>query len=412
MQFGSLNVLGSLSAVGKPYTLIGEYNGTAIDDSYTKLLMRCDTALPSTLVPIYESAMGRTLYSTAGYSLTTYKFSEYKISNYYSSGAGLTYASDSDDWYFANEDFTIELWIQPDYSTGYYFSLVNQVQDSNNKWELYVDIDGSLNFLVRYGSVDLVTLSSPAGQIPSTSAWYHVAVVRYGNTWSIYNNGIEVATTTQSQTFPDYTGNLQIGFRDMSSYYRGYMQEFRISKGIARWQTTFTPPATPYNGPRNRVLFTVDGNSDVEYMFTVKTHDSYTGSTSHYLYFNTDNTASNYKVNNIDFHKTYAERAFTTTFVYLGKKNAAAGSICASGYIFAKSGGVRTGIVKYCNECAFSSSDLGIGTQAWVWKDTSSNITQLNFCGVNPSGSYTGTLAGEGTAFGYGSNVSVYKKST
>jgi hypothetical protein len=46
------------------------------------------------------------------------------------------------------------------------------------------------------------------------------------------------------------TGNLRIAKTTAStgveSFFAGWMDELRISKGIARWTANFTPPTEPY----------------------------------------------------------------------------------------------------------------------------------------------------------------------
>ena len=44
-----------------------------------------------------------------------------------------------------------------------------------------------------------------------------------------------------------------IASSDGSGYFTGYMDEIRISKGIARWTAAFTPPVQAYND-NNRLL--------------------------------------------------------------------------------------------------------------------------------------------------------------
>jgi hypothetical protein len=39
----------------------------------------------------------------------------------------------------------------------------------------------------------------------------------------------------------------EIGAQNGSNYFNGWIDEVRISKGIARWTSNFTPPTQPYD---------------------------------------------------------------------------------------------------------------------------------------------------------------------
>lgn len=101
---------------------------------------------------------------------------------------------------------------------------------------------------------------------PSLNTWYHFAAVRSGNITRLYLDGQEVASKTSSYTFVDVSHTLKIGTHpyymsgggNYQQYMDGYMDEIRISKGIARTtdpldqmyisagQTAFSLPASPH----------------------------------------------------------------------------------------------------------------------------------------------------------------------
>ena len=75
--------------------------------------------------------------------------------------------------------------------------------------------------------------------------WYHVAIVRNGNYVKMYRNGIEVSSyDITGKSLRKGTNILNIG-----CMYNGgafpeifYGQYFRITNGVARWTSNFTPP--------------------------------------------------------------------------------------------------------------------------------------------------------------------------
>jgi hypothetical protein len=92
----------------------------------------------------------------------------------------------------------------------------------------------------------------------AVNTWYHVALVRSGNSWYIFQNGSQLGSTvTNSGAIQDYSGSVYIGkygFDKSPLYFSGWLDEFRVSKGIARWTSNFTPPASAYSNDANTVL--------------------------------------------------------------------------------------------------------------------------------------------------------------
>jgi len=82
--------------------------------------------------------------------------------------------------------------------------------------------------------------------MPIVNAWNHIAVVRSSGTVSIYLGGISGGSGAMGYDIDTsnsiYVANNYIAGRK----FIGYIDEFRLSKGIARWTANFTPPSTAY----------------------------------------------------------------------------------------------------------------------------------------------------------------------
>jgi hypothetical protein len=80
--------------------------------------------------------------------------------------------------------------------------------------------------------------------------WAHVATVRSGNQLFIFLNGVRVAYTTINYTFPEPTLGFNIGRRwdntSSNPFFDGYIDELRVTKGVARYTLNFTPPSTAF----------------------------------------------------------------------------------------------------------------------------------------------------------------------
>jgi hypothetical protein len=79
--------------------------------------------------------------------------------------------------------------------------------------------------------------------------WQHLAVVRNGNVYTIYVDGVSKSTTTTSTSLSSGTDPIQLGILGGTSYPAvGYFQDIRVTKGLARYTSGFTPPAEELDG--------------------------------------------------------------------------------------------------------------------------------------------------------------------
>ena len=92
-------------------------------------------------------------------------------------------------------------------------------------------------------------MTSSSGAVAS-GAWYHIALVKNGTSQVLYVNGVSKASATSS-TQPNVGYDWTIGDRMASAAngqypMTGYIQDFRMTNGYARYTTAFTPPTTPF----------------------------------------------------------------------------------------------------------------------------------------------------------------------
>ena len=161
---------------------------------------------------------------------------------------------DSADWYFGTGDFTIDCWVRFNTVPTSGVSLYQQWQDSNNRFQLRIyDASGVATLEIRYniGGVSWTedysdALGWPAAFLKNT--WYHVAFVHSGNSWYVAVNGNFASTRTHTDSVTDLSGSVYIGYDTANNVYLdGWIDEYRVSKGIARWTSNFTPPVYAYN---------------------------------------------------------------------------------------------------------------------------------------------------------------------
>lgn len=124
---------------------------------------------------------------------------------------------------------------------------IEQRADSANLWALVLN-SNVVYFQVRSSGSNIILPSfawNPAGD-----TWYHIALVKDGtNGYMFFVDGTQVGTTqTDTDVIPDFAGTALIGIYSTSTnnYLNGWLDELRVSKGVARWTANFTPPSSEY----------------------------------------------------------------------------------------------------------------------------------------------------------------------
>jgi hypothetical protein len=106
----------------------------------------------------------------------------------------------------------------------------------------------SINSSNRVVFTDTTTAITSTGTL-SVSTWYHIAVVRSTtgtNQTKIYINGTNDGTGTSATNFSQ-TNSMYVGAnRTGGSAFNGYIEDLRITKGVARYTANFTAPTAAF----------------------------------------------------------------------------------------------------------------------------------------------------------------------
>jgi hypothetical protein len=150
-------------------------------------------------------------------------------------------------------NFTIEFWIYAVggnslycWSTDWHYAMSwNYGGASSNRVGIWASSNGSTwNIFNADGGGNGIS----TGTI-STNTWTHVALVRNGSAWALYLNGTSAWTGTSSATIVTRTDTFRIGGPWPNSGpadFNGYIDDFRMTKGIARYTSNFTPPTAAF----------------------------------------------------------------------------------------------------------------------------------------------------------------------
>ena len=153
------------------------------------------------------------------------------------------------DFLLGTGNWTIELWVYKTGTTGGIQQLIDfRATAPTIAPTLYLTAVGTPTFNVN--AVNVIT----AGSAVANNTWTHIAVSKSGTSTKMFINGTQTGSTyTDNNNY--IQGPLTIGARyDGASGFLGYLDDVRISKGVARYTTTFTPSTTPLTGDLNTVL--------------------------------------------------------------------------------------------------------------------------------------------------------------
>jgi hypothetical protein len=228
--------------------VVGGANG---NDSFAKLLLHCDGTDASTSFPD-ASGGGHTVTANGSAQVDTAQSVFGGASALFNGSGTNDYLSvpDSADFFFDTSDFTVDFRLRFS-SIGANEGLIGQRADASNYWQWIIDTN-LLRFLAVSGGTIRADYTVAHGL--SATTWYHMALVRNGTSLLMFRDGTSLSLTTgtaiSTNSVPNVAAALEIGrqnFNSANQYINGWMDEIRISKGIARWTTGFTPPSSAYS---------------------------------------------------------------------------------------------------------------------------------------------------------------------
>lgn len=240
---------------------------------YVSLLIHADGTDGSTTIT-NSAAPGNPVFAEGNAQIDTAQ-SKFGGSSIYFDGSGdYIQLSDHPYWDCSAIDYTMECWVR---LTGTQFStasmLFDQIEVGSNPTSSYglylggpnTTSRNAIGFMYYYGST-LGYFEATGLTIPFDT-WHHVAASKSGSTVRLFLNGTLVGTHTLLGTINNGTTSLTLGGRNDASlqyYLTGWMDEIRITSGIARYTADFTPPTEAFPAslctlPSYALLLHMDG---------------------------------------------------------------------------------------------------------------------------------------------------------
>ena len=199
-----------------------------------------------------ESGVARTLTAVAQAQVDTAQF-KYGVSSALFDGTGdYIQAADSADLSLTNQDFTIEGWVRYAGTPG----TTKQVLASHwlntgnlRSWALQRHDASTARF--NYSANGTAYVSADFTFNSVGSVWYHIALCRDGANLRFFVNGTQGGATHDISTTSlfDSTDVFRIGAYNnsgISNVTNGWIDDFRLTIGTARYTANFTAPSTAF----------------------------------------------------------------------------------------------------------------------------------------------------------------------
>lgn len=251
---------------GVPQTLVYDQQNTVFHNPTLNGLMYGDTPVNDTYTKLLLHGEGTTVVDSSLYTKTvtvnnvTLNTSYYKFGakSMYFNNTSTTYLSIpwSSDFDFAANDFTIDFWYYGAQTPGTLVSTDQTVISFSSNFHFNIGIGGA-----SFTGKAFFSAATTAGQGSNTwdivnsalsntqiynGSWYHIALARANSTFFLFVNGVLEKTITSVAAISSNNDAIYIGRYATLNPVNGYIDEFRVSKGVARWTAPFAVPTTPY----------------------------------------------------------------------------------------------------------------------------------------------------------------------
>ena len=150
---------------------------------------------------------------------------------------------------FGSSDFTIEFWANFS-DIGTFRPLISRRSDCVNVANISIEInrqsDNTIDARAYVGST-LTQITSTATTALNT--WYHIATARSGSLYYLFINGNLQTSASITGTINDPGNTSYIGIRptcNATLTMFGYLDEFRITKGVARYSASFVTQSAEF----------------------------------------------------------------------------------------------------------------------------------------------------------------------
>lgn len=219
-------------------------------DAFTKLMLHCDgtdastTFTDSSLSPKTMTARGNAQIDTAQFKFGT-------ASGLFDGTGDFVDTPDSADFTLGSGNFTIDFWFRTSSLDIYVFGQMNSsaTATTQSTYGYFEPVAGG----TAWGTITSGSTQYTATRVDTNiddGGWHHYALIRNGNNLYVAIDGtLGTATDVTGVTANDSANKWSVGSAGefVTTPFNGWIDEFRLSVGIARWTANFTPPTSAYS---------------------------------------------------------------------------------------------------------------------------------------------------------------------
>ena len=220
---------------------------TSVDPLFGSVSILLHGNLVTTSTNIVDSSPAPntvTASGTAVISTAQNKFGEASIA---SGTSGQAQWPSSSAFNFTGVDFTIEFWYYLNALPSEGAIFATRASGAATIGLVFYQASSTLYLYAGSPAGGFDIANGPVFGTVSTGQWYHIALTRSANTYRLFFNGTLANTFTSSLILGFPSNALSIsGQADGGQKFNGYVDEFRITKGVARYQAAFTPQSAPF----------------------------------------------------------------------------------------------------------------------------------------------------------------------
>ena len=245
-------------------------NGTFIDSSSNShTITRYGNTTQGTFSPFYSGG-------------NTYNSTNNVGSGFFDGTGDYLTIPDSATFSFGSGDFTIECWAKTRTTNGSTSQTIitQSASGASSDSSFYLGFGTDASIYVSDGTGWDFSATSSVNTY-NDGEWHHIASVRNGTELAIYVDGTKVGNTTLSggYTLGNSTRVVEIGYQTSGAYYNGYISNLRVTKGVARYTSNFTPSTTnPLTSDANTSLLLNFANGKIIDSSQNLTAETYSGS--------------------------------------------------------------------------------------------------------------------------------------